>query len=65
MLKEYLLDLINSIITGIVDSSYIICLTVAMVSIIFYIVGCKKAGKYVSYSIITYILLQALKGCLK
>ena len=63
-MKKLLEELLKVILEGLVSSSYIICLTVAMISIILYICGCKKSGKYVSISIVTYILLQALKGAL-
>ncbi|MBS5937733.1 hypothetical protein [Clostridium sp.] len=63
-MKKLLGGLLKAILEGLVSSSYIICLTVAMISIILYICGCKKAGKYVSISIVAYILLQAVKGAL-
>lgn len=63
-MKEILKECLICILEGVVNSSYIICLSVAMLSIIFYICGCKKSGKYISVSIVVYILLQALKGVL-
>lgn len=63
-MKKLLGELLKAILEGLVSSSYIICLSVAMIAIILYVCGCKKAGRYVSISIVTYILLQALKGAL-
>ncbi|WP_111930531.1 hypothetical protein [Clostridium tertium] len=63
-MKKLLGEFLKAVLEGLVSSSYIICLIVAMIAIILYILGCKKAGKYVSVSIVTYILLQALKGAL-
>lgn len=63
-MKDMIIELVKWIFTGITNASYPICVFVAMVSIIFYVAGCKKAGRYVSYSIITYIILQTIKGLL-
>lgn len=63
-MKKLAYDLFVAILQGVVASSYLICLCVALMSIILYVCGCKKAGKYVSVSIVVYILIQALKGTL-
>ena len=65
LFKKVLQEALKSVFEGIVNSSYIICLTVAMISILLYVCGQKKAGKYVSISIVIYVLLQALKGAIK
>ncbi|MBU3103019.1 hypothetical protein [Clostridium gasigenes] len=46
----------------IIDSSYIICLSVAMVGLLFYLSGYKKGAKVVTISLITFFVLQAIKG---
>ena len=46
----------------IIDSSYTICLTVAIVGLIFYIAGYKKAAKAVTLSLIVFFVLQAIKA---
>lgn len=63
-MKQLLIETLKAVFEGVVSSSYIICLCVAMMAVIMYILGCKKAGKYVSISLVVYILLQALKGTL-
>lgn len=47
---------------GIINSSYIICLTACLIALIMYIAGQRKAGKYVSISFVIYVILQAIKG---
>jgi hypothetical protein len=65
MIKEYFINGLKDITISFIDNSYIICLGVAMVSILLYLAGLKKAGKYVTISLVTYILLQACKGLIK
>lgn len=48
-----------------IDSSYTICLGVAMVGLIFYLAGYKKGAKVVTVSIIVFFVLQAIKVVLK
>ena len=62
MIKDFL---INTLLMGVIDCSYWICLFVCMLSFIFYIVGCKKSGRIASISFIVYILTQAMKGVVK
>ena len=45
----------------IIDSSHIICLTVAMVGLVFYLAGYKKGAKVVTLSLIIFFVLQAIK----
>lgn len=47
---------------GIINSSYWICLTACLISLLLYIAGQRKAGKYVSISFVIYFILQAIKG---
>lgn len=63
-MKKILYEALKVILEGIARSSYIICLSIAMISIILYVLGQKKAGKYVSISIVAYVLIEALKGTL-
>ena len=48
-----------------VDNSYLICIITASLAVVFYIVGHKKALKYVPITLTIYILLQAIGGYLK
>lgn len=48
-------------LNGIIEASYPICLTIAIIAVILYIGGFKKAGKYASVSFIIYFLLQSIK----
>ena len=49
----------------IIDSSYTICLTVAIVGLICYCAGYKKGAKAVTFSIIVFVVLQAIKVVIK
>lgn len=59
-LKDAILGLLEWIALGIIDNSYWICLTAGIIGLIMYIAGQRKAGKYVSGSLIIYFILQAL-----
>lgn len=59
------LGILKAVLLLIVDNSKFICLSAALLSLIIYIAGEKKAGRYVSMSVIIYFLLQSLKGALK
>lgn len=61
-IKNSLINLLKWIGIGIINNSYWICLFVCIVSLILYIGGQRKAGKYVSLSVVIYFLLQAIKG---
>lgn len=65
LIKEGIIYVSKWAFFGVTKYSYVICLFVSLVSIIYYIAGCKKAGKYINYSIVTYIILECLKGLLK
>lgn len=58
-------NLLNWIARGIIDNSYEICLIVAIISLILYIAGKRKAGKYVTISFALYFILQSLRGLIK
>lgn len=60
-LKEFVITGLKDIGLGVIKSSYWICLIVCLISLILYIAGQKKAGKYVSISFITYFILHSLK----
>ena len=63
-LKQSVVNFIKWIGLGIINGGYWICLTACLVALILYIVGQKKAGKYVSISFVIYVVLQAIKGVL-
>lgn len=63
-LKNSAVKLIKYLFNGFVSGSYWICLISCLISLILYIAGQRKAGKYVSISFIVYVILQALKGAL-
>lgn len=60
-LKNSVLNLIKWILTGVINSSFWVCLIICMLSLIIYACGQRKAGKYVSISFITYVILQCIK----
>lgn len=53
--------LVKWVISGIINSSYWICLIAALLALILYVAGMKKAGKYISISFILYFILQAVR----
>lgn len=59
--KDWLISGVKWLSITIIDSSYVICLTVAMVGLIFYIAGYKKGAKAVTLSLIIFVVLQAIK----
>lgn len=50
------------VFNGILEISYPVCLSITIISVILYISGFKKTGKYASASFIIYVLLQAIKS---
>lgn len=64
-IKEAILGLLEWIALGIIDNSYWICLIIAMISLLLYIGGIKKSGKWVTGSAIIYFILQALGVAIK
>jgi hypothetical protein len=65
MVKDVIISAIKDIALGLIGSSYWICLFVCMISILFYMVGCKKSGRVASISIVVYVLSQAIKMGIK
>lgn len=59
--KDWFISGVKWLSITIIDSSYVICLTVAMVGLIFYIAGYKKGAKAVTLSLIIFVVLQAIK----
>lgn len=64
MIRDFIIEGLKCIAIGLLDTSYYICLFVAIIGIILYIAGCKKAGKYVSISLVLYILSESLRSLL-
>ncbi|MBB6623856.1 hypothetical protein H7E67_10495 [Clostridium gasigenes] len=60
-IKDKMLDGVKWISLAVIESSYAICLTIAMVGLIFYCAGYKKGAKAVTLSIIIFVVLQAIK----
>ncbi|NEZ47814.1 hypothetical protein FDF74_11540 [Clostridium niameyense] len=50
---------------GIVQYSYVICLIVGLISILFYVSGRKKSGKWITGSVLAYTIIQALNLAFK
>lgn len=62
MFKEFFIETSKTVLITVVDSSYSIFLTLALVALLLYICGQRKAGKYVSISFVIYVILQSIKG---
>jgi hypothetical protein len=60
-IKEGLIKLFTWIATGILASSYWICLFVCIAALFLYMAGVKKSGKYIGISFIVFFILQCLK----
>lgn len=63
-IKNSLLNFFKWVGIGIINNSYWVCLFVCIVALILYIGGQRKAGKYVTLSVVIYFFLQAIKGVL-
>lgn len=63
-MKEKFIEGVKWLSINIINSSYIICLSVAMVGLIFYLSGYKKGAKAVTLSLIIFFVLQAIKQVL-
>jgi hypothetical protein len=61
-ISEFLISCIKNVGLLIIDSSDVICPIICLLALAFYIGGNRKSGKYISGSVISYFLLQALKG---
>lgn len=64
LLKDIGLETVKWTLDKAIGISYWPCLLICMFGIIFYMVGIKKAGKYATGSLLTYVILQALKVAL-
>ncbi|MDU5111160.1 MAG: hypothetical protein E6248_11980 [Clostridium sp.] len=60
-LKQSIVNFLKWIGLGIINGSYWICLIACLIALLLYIVGQRKAGKYVSISFVIYFILQAVK----
>lgn len=58
--KDVCVDGVKWLAITIVNNSFWICLTVAMVGLIFYMGGNKKGAKVVTISIIVFVVLKAI-----
>lgn len=59
-IQNSIIDFLKLLLGGIITNSFWICLFIAMISLILYIAGIKKAGKYCTASFVIYIVLEAL-----
>lgn len=59
-IKIGIMDFLKLMVTGVISNSFWICLIVAMISLILYVGGIKKAGKYCTASLVIYVVLEAL-----
>lgn len=64
--KQALIDLFKSfggwLFRTISGASYWICLVVAVISLLAYIVGFKKAAKFIPLSFLVYFILESIKA---
>lgn len=65
MIKDKLIEWGKDLSIFMLDSSYTICLTVAIVGLICYCAGYKKGAKAVTLSVIIFVVLQAIKVVIK
>lgn len=65
MIKDKLIEFGKDLSIILLDSSYNICLSVAIIGLIFYCAGYKKGAKAVTLSIIIFVVLQAIKVVIK
>lgn len=63
-IKNGLINFFKWIGIGIINNSYWVCLFICITALILYIGGQRKAGKYVTLSIVIYFFLQSIKGVL-
>lgn len=69
MIKEIIIneskDLGVWILNGTINASYTVCLMLGLISLILYLIGNKKFGKYIPASILLYYLMQCLRVVIK
>lgn len=64
-IKDKIVEGTKWIAITIIDGSYTICLTIAIIGLIFYCAGYKKGAKAVTLSLIIFFVLQAIKVVIK
>lgn len=64
-LKNSILGLLKWLLTGVTINSFWICLFICIISLILYVGGIKKAGRYCTASFVVYVFLQAIGSALK
>lgn len=64
-IKTSVIDGVKWLSITIIDSSYTVCLGVAIIGLIAYCAGYKKGAKAVTLSIIIFVVLQAIKVVIK
>lgn len=50
---------------ALIPASYWVCLGVSLISVILYIYGDKKKGKFIGISVVVYTLLEAIGSAIK
>lgn len=60
-IKASFINWLKNLGLAFISQSYLICLGMACICLLLYIAGDRKAGKYVTISIIIYALLQVFK----
>jgi hypothetical protein len=64
-MMKFLIYILKCLGTFVVETADITCPIICLVALAFYIGGNRKAGKYVSGSIITFVLSQAIRMVLR
>ena len=59
-LRNSMLSFFRWFLEGLISSSYWICLFICMISLIFYITGSKKAGRWCTGSFVSFIIIQSV-----
>lgn len=63
-LKTSIINFLKWVALGLINGSYWICLVACLIALLLYIIGERKAGKYVTISFAVYFILQAIKGAI-
>lgn len=64
-IKNFFIELGIDFLTGLVSLSYWVCMFICIVSLIAFLAGFKKSGKWSTLSILIYTTLQAILGAVK
>lgn len=59
-IKNCFINFFKWVLGGLVSCSYWVCLFICMISLIFYITGSRKAGRWASFSFVAHILIQSV-----